>query len=39
MNTPSVHTFATQAAAVVYEGGAVQFPSDPLYCVHVVAVP
>lgn len=39
MNTPSEHTFATQAAAAVYEEGAVQLPSDPLYYVHVVAVP
>ena len=39
MNNPSVHTFATQAAAEVYEGGAVQSPSDPLYWMHVIAVP
>ena len=35
----SVHTLATQAAAVVWLAGAVQFPSLPIYYVQVDAVP
>ena len=35
----SVQTFATQAAAVVWDEGAVQLPSLPIYYVQVDAVP